>query len=395
MACLCHEYLVEFPYSPRYAIYLVDLGIAPDGQSMPLGFDIFFPLHEGLSRIDLLDQPEPGFPWPWMLGRKTFLAPSAQEPRQQREHVRFKQTEPSQEGRPSPERTNRRRSRSGRNPERQPSFTSVPVAASPAPSLDSRPSSATTNPAVIYSGGRGRSGSDRYNHDRQSESRRARYTARHVEQSSPPEAIRAPAPSAPDIRLHYGPPPSPRRSADSASSSSTNPRHVISRGSVREQSRQIEPPKPSGSYSCSMQSYATDPYHPLGDPVSRRSNTELEQDSHSSRDSFHTASPHHPLPLTLAYRQPVIQNRWFTDNSHDGRFAAQDTWGHQAHAGNGSAEPAGRHDSHEESMPPSHLPPPFTTPDVVRREESVPPQAVMVNLSPLEGVVNVPSNFAW
>jgi len=147
MACLCHEYLWEFPYSPRYAIYLISLGTTPDGhpQNFPLRSEIFTTTPEGLSRIDVFDQLERGSQRKRMLGRMTFLAPRAQEPWQLGERVRFDPTEPSQR-RPSPERTHRRRSRSGHNRERQPSFTPVPVVARPIPSLDPRSSSATPNP---------------------------------------------------------------------------------------------------------------------------------------------------------------------------------------------------------------------------------------------------------
>jgi len=399
MACLCHEYLVEFPYSPRYAIYLVDLGITgPDGQRMPLRNDIFNTTPEGLSRIDVFDQLEPGSLRKLRLGRRTFLAPHAQEPRQLGGRVRFEPMGPSRERRPSSEGTYRRRSRSG-DRERQPFFTPVPGAAwgSPSPAWDHWSSGATTNPPrippippLIYRDYYGRSRSQRYLRGRQSESRRTRYPVRHMEQSSPPEATPppVPVPSASDILLHYSPPPSARRSADSTSSSSTNPRHGISRGSVREQFWQPKQPGSSRSYSHPTQSYATDPYYPLSDPVGRHSNAE-RQESHSSRDSFHTASPPHPLLPTLAHPQTVIQDPGFTDNNRNGRPGSQSSWGHQQDAWNASAEPrhgSGRHDSYYESMPPPSLPPPpLATLEVERRAESVSAPQAMVNISPLVG----------
>jgi len=388
MACLCHEYLLEFPYSPRFAIYLVDLGRTSDGQPMPLRNNIFNTTPEGLSRIDIVDQPEPRSSRKRMLGRMAPPAPRASEPRQLGERVRFEPTCPSRDPRPSPERTHRRRSRSGHR-ERQPSSTPVPVTAWPAPSLDPWSSSATTNPPVLYGEDYGRPGSHRHLHDQRSESRRARYPVRHMEQSSSQEAARAvPVPSVPDIRLHDSAPLSPRWSADSASSLNTNPQHVISRGSVREQSRQSERPESSGSYSRPTQSYATDAYYPPSDPVGRQSNAELEQKSHSSRDSFHTASPPHPLPPTLSHPQLVIQNPSFTDNSRDGSFGGQDPWSHQAHAWNASTEPgraSARYDSYHETIPPSPRPPPHVTAEVERREESTSAPQAMVKLSPLEG----------
>ena len=376
-ACLCHEYLVEFPDSPRYAIYLVDLGITPDGQRMPLRNDIFNATPEGLSRIDVFDQPEPGSPRKRMLGRMTFFAPRP-EPRQLGEHVHFESTGPSWERRPLPERTHRRRSRSGHR-SGQPSLTPVPVAAWGTPSLDHWSGGATTNPAVIYGEDYGRSGSHRQLDDRQGESRGTRHPDRHMEPPSPPEATRAlvPLPSVSDTLFHYSPLSPPREGADSASPSSTNPRHVISHGSVHEQSRQPEGLESSRSYSRPMQSYATDPYYPLHDPVGRQS-AELGQESHSSRDSFHTASPPHPLLPTLSHPQPVIQDLGFADNSRDG----QSSWGHQQDAWNASAEPrgSGRYDPYYESMPPP--PPPLTM--LERREESVSAPQAMENLS-LEG----------
>jgi len=300
MACLCHEYLVEFPYSPRYAIYLVDLGITPDGQPTPLRFDIFVPVPEGLSRIDVLNHPEPGSPRERM-GGEAFLVYHPQEPWPSGGHVRFEPTEPSRERRSSPERTHRSRSRSGQNRERQPSFTPVPVAPWAAPSLDHWSGGATTNPPVIYSQDFGWPENHGHLRDRQNESHRARYPVRHMEQSSPPEATRAPVPvpSAPDILLHHSPPPSSRQNAASASSSGINPRRIISHGSVREQSRRSERPESPRSYSRPTQSYATNPYHLLSDPVGRQSNAELGQGSHSSRDSLQTSMPP-PLPPPLA-----------------------------------------------------------------------------------------------
>ena len=273
---------------------------------MSLRFDIFIPVPEGLSRIDVFDQPEPGSPRMWMLGRMTFLAPRAPEPWQLGERVRF---EPMDQ------------------------------------SWQHRPSFAYTEPP------------------------------------SPPETTRVPVPlpSAPDNLLHYSPPPSARRSAYSVSSSGTNPQHAISHGMVREQSQQLERPESPGSYPRPRQSDA----YP-SDPIGRQSNVELEQESHSSRDSFYTASPSHPLPLTFPHPQPVTQNPWLTDNSRDGSLGGQNPWGHQAQAWNESAEPprgAGRHDSYYESMPS----PPSPTLDVEQQEEFVPAPQATVNLSPLEG----------
>jgi len=148
MACLCHEYLVEFPDSPRYAIYLVDLGITPDGQQMRLRNDIFNTTPEGLSRIDVFDQPDPRSPRKRMLGRMIFLAPRAPEPWQLGGHVRFESMEAPRRRRASPEPRLRRRSRSFQHRERPSFYSPAPVVAWPASPLDQWSGGATPNPPL-------------------------------------------------------------------------------------------------------------------------------------------------------------------------------------------------------------------------------------------------------
>lgn len=386
-ACLCHEYLVEFPDSPRYAIYLVDLGMTPDGQPMALRNDIFNTTPEGLSRIDVFDQPEPGSPRKRMLGRMIFLAPRAPEPWQLGEHVRFEPTEPPRRRRSPPESRFRRHSRPFQYREPPSIYTPMPVAAWAAPPLDHwSGGGATTNPpvTVIYGEDYGRSGSHRRPHDRQSDSRRVRQPSRHVELSNPPETTRAPGvpiPSGPDINY---PPPSPSRTR-STSPSSTNPPQIIG---LREQSRRSEQPGSSRSHSRPAQLYATDLHYPLSNPVGRQSNPELGRESRSSRDSFHTASHPPRLPPIPSPPQPVIRS-WLTDNGREGGLGGQDPWGFRAHASTEPARGSGRDDfytSHYEPVPtPPPPPPPLTTLEADRREGSVSAPQAVGSISPLEG----------
>ncbi|KAG6836331.1 hypothetical protein H0H93_009081 [Arthromyces matolae] len=78
LGVLCHEYIDLFPDSPTFSIYIVD--VTPFGEGPIPVAERFGPLPEGLSRIDIFDQPQlerSGRPTRRILGRTSIYSTRA------------------------------------------------------------------------------------------------------------------------------------------------------------------------------------------------------------------------------------------------------------------------------------------------------------------------------